>query len=239
MSKEQLESLKYYKEDGYREINDFLRDIRNTDTMLKSLPDGKYKKYEKIKKHISNIDSLFKNENYKYNDKKILYRGFSPYYGKETKTDEYGYGSTTKNIDVALSFTSQNCCILEFYLPENVKGIDMSKTNISNDSYEEDYEEEVLLERNIQFTNIKKIGIKSSGAKNVEIYAATVQKIVQLSNNDLYNYKMLIKEEKERLEKERLEKERLEKERFEKEKQKKLKQLIEDEEDPFLSDDDE
>lgn len=228
MSKEQLESLKYYKEDGYREINEFLRDIRNTDSMLKSLPDKKYKNYEKIKKHILNIDNLFKITKYQYNDKQILYRGFSPYYGKETKTDEYGYVSTTKNIDVALSFASQNCCILEFYLPENVKGIDMSKANKSKDSYleEEDYEEEVLLERNIQFTNIRKIGIKSSGTKNVEIYAATVQKIVPLSKNDLYNYKKLIDEEQKKL-----------KQSFEEEKQKRLKQLIEEEEDPFASDD--
>ena len=214
-----LESLKYYKEDGYEPINNLLRKVKNSNSILNRLKDTEYSEEEK---HIKNIDKIFEEKEYSYSEyDKPLYRGFSPYFDIEkiNNSDEYGYVSSSKDINVAEKFSDRNCCILKFYLPKTIKSIEILKTGImdelSTDLSTEirDTEGEVLLERNIQFTNIKKIGTHS-GFKDVDLYAATVQKLSQLTAEDVLKYEKMKKQEEEKQKAQNFQKE-LEKRRAE------------------------
>jgi hypothetical protein len=135
-----LESLKSYKGILYGDINLSLRENISLDKIDPT-----------IRRHIENIDSSMKNGDRDI----ILYRGiprlhsFLEYYKDidEEKIGtpriiELGFSSASKKIDVTRSFVDKiGCCVLSFVLPKEIKRYDFS----------DKYEDEILIERNIQF----------------------------------------------------------------------------------------
>lgn len=125
------ESLRYYKEDGYGEINSELRSSLSLDNLEES-----------IKNHVENIDSVMKQ-----GDSMTLYRGFhniDSFFRNELNSVivDQAYSSCSKDISVSAKFTENLCCIIEFYLPREIKRYEYQ---------DKKYENEVLLQRNLQF----------------------------------------------------------------------------------------
>jgi hypothetical protein len=131
LSTDLYESLRYYKEDGYGEINSELRSCLSFNDLDKT-----------IKKHVENIDSVMKPGN-----SLVLYRGFhniDSYFSGDVSSIivDQAYSSCSTDISVSAKFTENMCCIIKFYLPEEIKRYEYK---------DKKYESEVLLERNLKF----------------------------------------------------------------------------------------
>lgn len=134
------DSLRYYKEDGYLEINQSLRNHLTVDAIS-----------PEIRQHIFNIDKkmVLPKQTYK------LYRGYSNLRKLLVMLDnpiliEKAYSSCTTSLETTFGFVKDEneyskCCIMEFLLsPEsNIKIYEFR---------DERREKEILLERGVQFT---------------------------------------------------------------------------------------
>jgi hypothetical protein len=123
------DSLRYYKGEGYGDINSALRS-QFTETIPRN-----------IQKHIENIDRKMDK-----GSKNIrVYRGI-PAIKRFIGNDEtliipnLGYSSVTTDINVAKRFTVDSCCIISFILPADMGRYD----------YKDSDEKELLVQRNTQ-----------------------------------------------------------------------------------------
>ena len=160
---EKKDSIKAYKGELYGEINSSLRGSS-----------GDLDKIEpKIRKHIENIDSFMKEgEKDKY---LVLYRGiynlrnflrFNNSIDSSPRIIDLAFSSATKNIKVTRSFVDMNgCCVLAFVLSSEIKRY------VYGDELAED---EVLLQRNLQFILESDQPIIDSSNK-IQIYKAIVK----------------------------------------------------------------
>ena len=160
------ESLDFYKELGYGDINTFLR--------LHSLPDkvpsSTIMQIENtnlipLMNHVSNIDKeLYSNETpanrMTIPNGTVLYRGLNMIMDGLYKTSiivNKGFSSCTTDLNVTRSFVNTTepvgdyCCIVAFTLPSDIKYY------VYPDDDKKDREREVLLERNTQFSMFEKI----------------------------------------------------------------------------------
>jgi len=152
----------------YGPVNQLLRKEYITS---KTLSPDNIKEME-ILKDIHNIDKGIRTKG--TNDEIVLYRGITPNAISFTSNSfkEQGFSSTSKEIDVpANNFTDQdyNCCVLKFIKPKSIYGYDYSNKG-KNDS-----ENEVLLERNIEYINIKHVGFVSVD-HNRKVFTCSIQK---------------------------------------------------------------
>lgn len=150
---------KYQQSTEYSNLNKFLRDISNLKKFMSDNPNEKYTKL------IQNLDNKIQNTGNYTNT--YLYRGISggiiPAIMELTSgvLVNKAYTSTTKNLDTAKKFVSDDgCCILMFTIPEDIKYLEMPNQN---------WEQEILLQRNTQFI----IDIQNS---KHPIYKATLTK---------------------------------------------------------------
>jgi hypothetical protein len=156
---------KYYKGSGYLDINNFLRE--------KIIPNNIYPLI--AGKYIQKLNFIFKLDNYisEYGNNGdnsfYVYRGITPpelivlerclklnkkKVNKEGLAFNYpfvdrAFVSASKNIEVAAGFVERNecnCCVLKFRLPKNIKYLDID--------YDSD-EKEVIIQRNVSFTEFK------------------------------------------------------------------------------------
>lgn len=218
-----MESLLHYKQDGYLDINGFLRNSplpvpinlneNNKKEYLKKLK-IKNKDYEKTLlerlEHIKNIDSYM---NYNTTSK-TYYRGYS-HMGdtfenllKENGSlISKGYSSTSYDTSIAENFINgkgkEGDAILSFKIPMDIKAFDFEPLEKKNKHLEQ--EKELLLERNIEFEIIDKLdGIyiaklrkydpfKSKELKEIEKIKKEISKM-KAKNADEEKYKKDIKE---------------------------------------------
>jgi hypothetical protein len=143
----QEDSLKFYKGEGYGEINDYLH--------------GRQKPQENTLKHISNIDSVLSNEPHL---RQVYYRGIRGTIRIKNKSIiNTGYSSVSKEFDIAQrEFAGKDgCCVLAFTIPHSIKYYEyQSDTN----------EGELLIERNIKFI------ITGRDVNNPDILKAYIEK---------------------------------------------------------------
>jgi hypothetical protein len=174
---EKMLSIKAYKGESYGDINTALRESSGNLEQIGT----------SIRKHIENIDSLMKEGP----EERILYRGIQglPFFldtsnkiGSNPILIQLAFSSATRNIKVTRSFVDKNgCCVLAFPLTSDIKRYDFGDKQ----------EEEVLLQRNIQFileSDIPEIDVKNK----IQIYKAIVKpynppKITQQDFNMLGN----------------------------------------------------
>ena len=183
LSNSEIKSLGNYTLEEYYDINNYLADpqLRKEDLLT-------YNDIEKVKKDISNIDSVMtKNE---INDNITVFKGTSskfyeeiikgndefelPIYlsttGKESVADKfkrnYGFSSKYKGYDPA---------ILEIRVPKGTNGIYMS--DIFNENGLNEYE--ILLDRNLKYKMIKNELVNPSGYENgIYVERAKYMKII-------------------------------------------------------------
>lgn len=145
-------SLKFYQGTGYGVINRFLREYDISDEKIN---DKSIHKHEYVLEHIYNIkqsiDEYGKRHMKEYKDIEV-YRGTtfniqSLINGAGNAFIEKGFCSVSTNINIALNFTGETCCILTFVLPEIYAYKFDYKGNYREDEY--------LLERNLEFYDIQ------------------------------------------------------------------------------------
>lgn len=167
------QTFEYYASSGFGDINRFLREIGGLpDNFLYALIGGHVKNI-KLLYCIYQLDNIIKEPNTYGDNKTIYYRGIKKptliVIEKAMKNDkevhdklneesfmiqlnEPGFSSITTDINVAKKFVETdegyNCCILRFTLPANIKCVDKTKENQS--------EQESIIERNIIYSNFTK-----------------------------------------------------------------------------------
>lgn len=150
-----LNSLNYYKGTGYGAINTMLREnyVHKEDLKDENIIKNP------LLNHIKNIDYAIQKSG-KSNEGKTVYRGIKKYViDNDSKSFiERGYSSTSTNPQIpAINFSEGGCCVLSMIIPKNI------------DSYE--YEEkgykenEILLQRNIEYYNIEYLDKSIFGSK--------------------------------------------------------------------------
>jgi uncharacterized protein YbcC (UPF0753/DUF2309 family) len=196
-----MESLLYYKEDGYLDINNFLRTTPitvpknlNSTKINKHIKDLKikkndYKEYvEKQLNHIKNIDSYMTYTPYS----KTFYRGFSHMNDTFDKLLKEGgslisknYSSVSYDKNIPKNFINENvgCCLLSFKIPMDIKSFDFEPLEKKHKHLEQ--EKEVLLERNIEFEIIEKIN---------GVYIAKLRKYDPFKSKELKEVEKIKKE---------------------------------------------
>lgn len=156
-SKRALESLILYKDQGYKELNGYLRlnkirkNISNNYINNKA-QNNQEKKLLKIIKSIDKNMKINKKETHRY-----FYKGVSDLsFVKNNKYIDKGFVSITDNINVSKAFINKetNCCILKFKIPKGIKYFDYNDIESGELSYL--MENELLLERGLKFEIIKK-----------------------------------------------------------------------------------
>ena len=179
VSEKVLKSLRYYQGAGYGKINHMLREENLDESFMR-----RYSHDETVQ-HIRNIDSAMINDG-KLNGR-MIYRGIpTQRIPRAAETSRIivatAYSSCTTNFSVAKnSFTNPGgCCILAFKIPSNIGYHKFTYENIRTKTMRED---EVLLERNIQF-----IDIAETPTRNV--YSCVVKR---------YNHPSISKKEEKQL----------------------------------------
>jgi hypothetical protein len=149
-------SLAHYKSTGYGEINNFLREVYVYD---EDVIDSK----DRILKDIGNIDTAIKFSG-KENSGKKVYRGIKPFVIENLDFIERGFSSTTTNIEIAAkNYTDGQCCILYFEIPNTVNSYKYPEKGYK--------EEEILIQRNLQYLNISEVG----NYQGVTIFTCTIK----------------------------------------------------------------
>ena len=178
----EIRSLNDYKNQLYGEINNTLR--KNYITS-KTLSNDNMEEMP-ILKHIDNIDKGIKRQGSK--KEIVLYRGITPnaisFVSNSFK--ERGFSSTSKGESVpANNFTDNNCCVLKFIKPESIYGYHYSGNN-----GKKDIEEEVLLERNIEYINIKEVGfIIGDNNRQIKLFTCNIQKFELPTQTEIKRFK--------------------------------------------------
>ena len=194
LTKEEIESIQWYKGEGYDSINKSLRRLSgsvDSNILEKLIEDVDIEDFN----HIKNIDNVLKRSPY-YKGK--LYRGLNYVDYNETFIN-YSYSSSTYDIRVAQEFSGDKCCLLSFNLTEKDKihYIDMNQFYKKYFNKEDD-EMEILLDRDLIFQNVRLIGLleyqteKEYSEKN--IYSCIVQNMQKLNIDSLIQKKQLEKE---------------------------------------------
>ena len=129
------ESLAHYKGNGYGDINGTLRQNNITDDIISQYRENK------IIYHIKNIDEAIKNAG-NPGHKIQLFRGGSVQFDLMNNFIEKGFSSCTTDINTAVNFTKNNCCILTFFTEPSIDGYTFTYTGNYTES-------EILLKRNI------------------------------------------------------------------------------------------
>ena len=130
-------SVAYYKGDGFGFINgllryNYIRDSEMTRSNFKEFP---------LLKIINNIDS-----DMRFNNTGQLYRGVArKTINSSGSYVERGYSSSSPDADTAQKFASEDCCMLLFTIPSNIRSIIIDKDVT---------EPEVVVDRNMEFYNI-------------------------------------------------------------------------------------
>jgi hypothetical protein len=126
-----MSSIYYYKSTGYGAINLALR--------LNALE----RESDAIQAHVASIDAVMKR-----GDRPIkLFRGVRDLMdiiesqGGTDRMIELGYTSASRRMPVAQQFVDGECCLVVFVLPPEIKRYDFQ---------DEKYEDEVLIQRNVQ-----------------------------------------------------------------------------------------
>jgi hypothetical protein len=177
-SDDQNKSLLYYQGSGYGNINAFLREniIRTVDEGEDSEiteNDIGEKNIDSVSclKHVNNIErAINMGDTY---PNLILYRGLSATHVQNTSGEivEKGFCSTTTDVEVAKRFTKNKCCLLTFTIPRDLRVYKFKyKRSLTYTLVEDEY----LLQRNIVFSNIRKIGDKDG----YELYSCIVKHYV-------------------------------------------------------------
>ena len=137
------QSLAKYQGSGYGKINRTLRQNNVTDDII-----SKYRE-DKIIYHIKNIDEAIKSAGNP--GRKIqLFRGVDiPFHTMDTFIEK-GFSSCTTDIDTAVKFTKNGCCILTFFTEPSIDGYAFTYAGGHTES-------EILLKRNIEYFNIRQI----------------------------------------------------------------------------------
>jgi hypothetical protein len=171
------DSIKAYKQEAYGEINSALREILSVDNIQDRT----------IRDHIKNIDSKMKEGKRDM----VLYRGiprldkFLKYYS-DIDEEKFGvpriielaFSSASRNIDVTSKFVDmQGCCIMAFTLPKEIKRYDFADTK---------YEDEVLIERSVQYI-IESDEPTIDSRRRVKIYRAIIKPYIspRITEKDL------------------------------------------------------
>ena len=185
LSNEEINSIQWYKGEGYDFINKTLRKMSGSlDTKLinKIIEENDVSEIVNACYHIQNIDNALKRSPY-YKGK--LYRGMSNIDYNQTFIN-HSYSSTSSDIRISQEFSGDKCCLLAFNITENDK-IHYIDMNIFYKKYlnKKDDEYEIILERDIAFHNVHLIGIlETQTFKNYEetnIYSCVVQKLPKLN----------------------------------------------------------
>ena len=201
-----MESLLHYKEDGYLDINHFLRSTPiavpldlNESKINKYISDLKIKKddykthVKKQLEHIKNIDSYM---NY-HPSNKTFYRGFSHMGDTFSKLLKEGgslisknYSSISYDKEIPKNFINENvgCCVLSFKIPMDIKSFDFEPLEKKHKHLEN--EKEILLERNIEFEIVDKInGIYIAKLKKYDPFQSKELKEIQKIKKELEKMK--------------------------------------------------
>jgi hypothetical protein len=185
LSNEEINSITWYKGEGYDFINKMLRKMGGSldmNLIKKIIEENNVSEIVNACYHIRNIDNILKRSPY-YKGK--LYRGMLNIDYNQTFIN-HSYSSTSSDIRVAQEFSGDKCCLLAFNVTENDK-IHYIDMNIFYKKYlnKNDEEYEILLERDIAFHNIHLIGIlETRTVKNYEetnVYSCVVQKMPKLN----------------------------------------------------------
>ena len=133
MLTEEEESFKYYQDSGFYYINLYLRKEISNDEIIKF----------NIIQHIKNIDKLFVDKLFsEESNKLIVFRGIKGnniYHGKD-----YGFVSTSTDINVAIKFAGKTGKIYELRIDDGIQYI--------NKNMYINFESEILLPRNLIYT---------------------------------------------------------------------------------------
>lgn len=138
-----MNSFKYYQGTGYGKINNFLREMSNESVINNNKDDP-------IVEHILNIDRGMK---YNKLNNMLMFRGINSSLIKNLPSNvlvNKAYSSATPDFNIASNFTD-DCCILSFIIPDDIKTYIYDYKNITSKNLKE---QEVLLQRNTQFVNI-------------------------------------------------------------------------------------
>ncbi len=141
LSEDEL-SLKYYQDGGFYFINLFLREHKN------NLDEKEHKnnldeKEQQIVKHINNIDNLFIKKSHNL----IVFRGVNN--NKIFDGVNYGFVSTSTNLNIAKKFAGKNGIVYELRIDDDILYLDKNMWN--------NLECEILLPRNLIFNVINTI----------------------------------------------------------------------------------
>lgn len=103
-----------------------------------------------IVKHIINIDKMMKNNNLKNT---VVFRGVNGIdLNRFPVLVNKAFTSTSTNKIIANQFSGDDCCIIRFTIPDNIKTILFEYNKNTSAALKED---EILIERNTQFVDIK------------------------------------------------------------------------------------
>jgi hypothetical protein len=152
-----------YKLNEYTNVNRALREPRRMTPGIQSF--------------IDQLDAVI---NKTANTPVILYRGLSiPLKGKKNLV-EPAYSSTTTHCSVADTFTDRDtrCCVLKVTVPPSIKRYNYI-SNTDDDNEERENENEVLLERGLEYYEIVDTK-KRCGKYNSSIYECKVRKYVPM-----------------------------------------------------------
>lgn len=197
-----MDSILHYKQDGYLDINNFLRtsplpvpekldskSIQEYISKLKLKSEDYKKSINERLEHIKNIDKYMTYNTY---GNKTFYRGFS-HMGDtfENLLKEGGslisknYSSTSWDKEIPKNFINNNTtdAIISFKIPMDVRSFDYEPLEKMHKHLEA--EKEVLLERNLEFDIVDKIN---------GIYIATIRKHDPYKSKELSDVEKIKKE---------------------------------------------
>lgn len=90
----------------------------------------------------------------------------------------YNYSSTSLDISTAATFTQNNCCILKFKIPRSVDYLDTTKLTTTDGFEKIDELSEILLQRNIGYSNFKHIGYYNDTFKKKMIIVCEISPFI-------------------------------------------------------------
>ena len=131
LNQKNIDALKYYTDDGYEPINNYLRY-------------GGDKYSHKIHNSIELIDGIFKSVP-PLTENVIVYRGIKSSFMIDASFIEKSFVSTTVDTSIASEYANQKCCFFKIYIPKGTRVIPLVSCS------ENASELEVLLPRNSHF----------------------------------------------------------------------------------------